>query len=99
MLIHSVYFWLKSDVTRVQRDEFRQSLEALAKVPSVDKLYVGTVASTERSSHVDHTFTFALTVFFKDVAAHDAYQIDATHWDFVNTHEKLWTKVVVFDSA
>jgi hypothetical protein len=99
MLIHSVYFWLRPDVTPAQRKEFRGALEALAKIATVDQLHVGAPAATERSSHVDHTFSFALTVFFKDVPAHDAYQVDPLHWDFVHRHEKLWHKVVVFDSA
>ncbi|HVW22853.1 MAG TPA: Dabb family protein [Opitutaceae bacterium] len=99
MLIHSVYFWLRPDVSPAQRSEFRQALQGLEKIPAVEKVHVGAPAATERSSHVDHTFTFALTVFFRDVAAHDAYQVDPLHWAFVNAHEKLWTKVVVFDSA
>ena len=46
---------------------------------------------------VDRSYTFALTLRFDDLAAHDAYQVDPIHDDFVARCAKYWKKVVVYD--
>ena len=72
MLVHSVYFWLKPDLTAAQRAEFRRGVESLVGIKSVEKVYVGAPAATERRPIIDHTYSVALTVLCKNVAAHDA---------------------------
>ena len=39
-----------------------------------------------------------LHIIFKDRAAHDAYQEDASHEHFIEENKANWTKVRVFDS-
>ena len=34
----------------------------------------------------------------KDIAAHDAYQIDPIHLAFVNTFKTFWNKVQIYDA-
>jgi hypothetical protein len=38
MLIHSVFFWLKSELTDAQRAEFRRGVESLAAIPHVHQV-------------------------------------------------------------
>jgi hypothetical protein len=98
MLVHSVYFWLKPELTVAQRAEFRRGVESLAGIKSVDKVYVGTPAATERRPIIDHTYAVALTVMCKDVAAHDAYQVDPIHLAFVAKFNTFWTRVQIYDA-
>jgi hypothetical protein len=46
----------------------------------------------------DRDFDVALHVVFTDRAAHDAYQNDPTHNQFIAEMKQNWAKVRVFDS-
>jgi hypothetical protein len=46
----------------------------------------------------DLYFDVGLHIIFRDKAAHDAYQVSASHVAFVNEHKDGWEKVRVFDS-
>jgi hypothetical protein len=98
MLIHSVYFWLKTDLTPAQRASFRSEVRKLAAVRTVEKIYVGLPASIRVRAVTDRSFDVALTIIFRDGAAHDAYQVDPIHLAFVEKNQSLWTRVQVFDS-
>ncbi|MEY2882026.1 MAG: hypothetical protein RLZZ15_4406 [Verrucomicrobiota bacterium] len=99
MLVHTVYFWLKPELTDAQRAEFRRGVESLGGIKAVDQIYVGTPAATERRPIIDSSYSVALTVICKDVAAHDAYQIDPIHLAFVNACKTFWTRVQIYDAA
>jgi hypothetical protein len=99
MLLHSVYFWLKPELTPAQRADFRRAVESLKAIKSVQKIYVGTPAATPKRPIIDHTYTFSLTVICKDVAGHDAYQVDPIHLAFVNSFKTFWARVQIYDSA
>ena len=99
MLIHTVYFWLKSDLTFEQQTSFRRGLESLGKIATVEQLYVGTPAPAPKRPVVDDTYSFAITVVLKDLAAHDAYQTDPIHLAFIANCKALWTRVQVYDAA
>ncbi len=98
MLVHTVYFWLKPELTAQQRADFRKGVESLSGIPAVDKLYVGTPAKTEKRPIIDASYSVALTVVCKDVAAHDAYQVDPIHLKFVNDFKTFWNKVQIYDA-
>ncbi|WP_367388365.1 Dabb family protein [Lewinella sp. LCG006] len=97
-LIHSVFFWLKEDLSEADRAAFRAGVASLRAVSSVKNMYIGPVAPTEARGVVDNSYSIALLVHFADVAAQDAYQIDPIHLKFVEDHKDKWTKVVVYDS-
>lgn len=99
MLVHSVFFWLKSDLTPAQRDTFRRGLESLRAIKSVETLYIGAPAPTEQRPVIDHSYSAALTIVFQDVAAHDAYQVDPVHLAFVAECKTLWIRVQIYDAA
>ncbi len=98
MLIHTVYFWLKPDLTPAQRDDFRRGVESLGGIKTVEKIYVGKPAKTEKRPIIDDSYSVALTVVCKDVAAHDAYQVDPIHLAFVNGFKPFWTRVQIYDA-
>ena len=98
MLVHTVYFWLKPELTAVQRADFRRGVESLGTIKSVTKAYVGTPAATERRPIIDHTYAVGLTVICKNVAEHDAYQVDPIHLAFVKSFNTFWTRLQIYDA-
>jgi Stress responsive A/B Barrel Domain len=99
MLVHTVYFWLKPDLTTAQRDEFRHGVESLGVIKAINTIYVGTPADVPDRPIVDRSYSFALTVVCQDVAAHNAYQIDPIHRAFVERFKPFWTRVQIYDAA
>lgn len=99
MLVHSVYFWLKPDLTEAQRVTFLTALQALKDVPSIQAFHLGRpAAGVAARPVVDKTFDYAITCVFADVAAHDAYQVHPLHVAFVETGKPLWTRVQIYDA-
>jgi hypothetical protein len=99
MLVHTVLFWLRKDLTPAQREEFlTQGLKSLRPIKSVSELHVGTPAPIVPRPVVDASYSFALTALFKDVAAHDAYQVDPVHKAFVERFKPYWERVQIYDA-
>jgi hypothetical protein len=98
MLVHTVFFWLKPELTAAQRAEFRRGVESLAGIKSVEKVYIGTPAATEKRAIIDDSYSVALTVICKDLAAHDAYQVDPIHDAFRNNCHAFWNRVQIYDA-
>lgn len=98
MLVHTVYFWLKPELTARQRTKFRKGVESLGGIKAVSKLYVGTPAKTEKRPIIDDSYSVALTVLCKNVAAHDAYQVDPIHLKFIKECKTFWNRVQIYDA-
>ncbi len=96
MLVHSVFFWLKTDLTEAQRTNFRAGVESLAKIECAEAVYIGTPSTTDRPV-IDKSYDIGLTVVLKDLAAHDAYQVDPIHRQFVEEFGSYWERVVIYD--
>jgi hypothetical protein len=98
MLIHAVYFWLRSDLTPAERANFVAEVRKLSAIRTVEKLYVGGPATIAKREVTDRSFDVALTIVFRDGPAHDAYQVDPVHLAFVEGNKASWTRVQIFDS-
>ena len=98
MLVHTVLFWLKKDLDGDKITHFRMGLESLSKIESAEAVYIGSPAGTAERPVIDTSYDFCLTVVAKDVAAHDAYQVDPRHTDFINTFKDYWKKVKIYDA-
>jgi hypothetical protein len=98
MLVHSVFFWLKPELTAQQRADFRAGVESLGGIKAVTAVYVGTPAKTPKRPIIEDSYSLALTVVCKDLAAHDAYQVDPIHLAFVNTFKTFWSRVQIYDA-
>jgi len=97
MHIHTVYFWLKSEVSAEQRAEFSQAVAALGSIASVRECYAGQPIASERAV-VDDSFDVSLHLKFDTTVGHDAYQVDPKHDEFVDRYKDLWAKVTVYDT-
>ncbi len=98
MLIHSVYFWLKPELTAAQRANFTAEVKKLSAVRTIGSIYVGAPASIAERSVTDRSFDLALTIVFRDGPSHDSYQVDPVHLAFVEKNKDSWVKVQVYDS-
>lgn len=98
MFTHSVYFWLRDDLTGDERTKFVAGLRSLVGIESVQRGWIGTPAPTDRPV-IDRSWSWSLTVVFPDQAAHDAYQVDPVHDRFRDECSKYWTRVVIYDSV
>lgn len=100
MLVHTVYFWLRKDLTSQDRETFRtEGLESLRGIASVSQYFVGTPAPITPRPVVDATYSFSITAIFADVAAHDSYQVDPVHRAFVERFKSYWERVQIYDAA
>lgn len=97
MLVHAVYFWLEDDLSEADRQKFVRGVRSLESIPGSEGCYIGVPAATDRPV-IDRTYDYALVVLFKDMAAHDAYQVHPVHDAFRNECASLWKRVQIYDS-
>jgi hypothetical protein len=98
MLVHTVMFYLKPELTPERREEFRQSLATLGTIKSMTSYYLGTPAPVPPRPIIDLSFDFAISCVFTDVAAHNAYQVDPIHLAFIETQKACWARVQIYDA-
>ena len=98
MLVHTVYFWLKSGLSEEDRQQFQDGVESLATIESAEQVLVGTPAETNKRPVVDDTYDCALTVILQDIPAHDLYQDDPIHHKFIADCNHLWERVQIYDA-
>lgn len=96
MFTHCVFFWLKDDLSPAKVREFEAGLRALTTIPSVLHGFVGKPAATDRPI-IDRTYSYGLTVVFKDLAGHDAYQDHPTHTPFRDVASAACKKIQIYD--
>jgi Stress responsive A/B Barrel Domain len=97
MFVHSVYFWLKPDLTDAERDRFHAGVHSLTTIESVRHGFAGAPAATDRPI-IDRSYSCALIVMFDDEAGHDAYQVHPIHDRFRQECAPFWSKVLIYDA-
>jgi Stress responsive A/B Barrel Domain len=97
MFVHSVYFWLKPDLTEEQRALFWENVRSLKAIESVRQCYIGPPASTDRPV-IDRSYSCALVVVFDDDEGHEIYQKHPVH-DKFRECEHLWSKILIYDAV
>ena len=65
MIIHSVFFWLRKDLTSAERALFDSEVRRLAEISYLERGYVGTPAPTQERPVTDHSFDYATSFHFK----------------------------------
>jgi hypothetical protein len=98
-LLHHVFFWLKNPDSKEDREKLIAGVKSLAAIETVRSIHVGVPASTEKRDVVDNSYHVSELLGFDDVAGQDAYQIHPLHQKFVEEHQHLWSKVVVYDAV
>ena len=97
--IHHVYFWLKNPGNAADRAQLIKGLKSLAGIPSIQKMHIGVLASTEKREVVDTSWDVSELMYFHDEAGQKIYQDHPIHVDFVKNYSHLWQKVIVYDSV
>ena len=97
MLIHSVYFWFKSDAEPTVVEAFGAGLQRLSSIPEVRQAYFGRPEATPERTVVDNSYAWALIAVFSDLAGHDRYQEHPLHKDFLRDFSASWQRVQVYD--
>ena len=97
MLSHIVVFWLKDDLSDVQRAAFRQGLESLKGIESTRGLYIGSPAKTGDRPVIEKSYSLALTVLFDTIQDHDIYKVHPLHLGFLKQFNSFWSRVQVLD--
>ncbi len=97
-LAHNVFFKL-TDATPAKVDELVAACKKYLNVqPGIVFFAAGPlVAELDRPVN-DRDWDVGLHLVFIDKAAHDAYQTDPTHNQFIAEQKANWSKVRVFDS-
>ncbi len=98
MLVHTVYFYLRPDLSPDQRALFQREVARLGEIPEVQAFYLGTPAAVPARPVVDLSFSYSITCVFTDVAQHDAYQAHPVHLEFIARCKDLWARVQVYDA-
>ena len=98
MFIHSVYFWLRDDLSADATQRFVDGIRSLTTIESVAQGFIGTPASTDREI-IDRSYSYALVVSFADEAAHDAYQVHPVHDRFREQCAGSWSRIVIYDAV
>jgi Stress responsive A/B Barrel Domain. len=99
MIIHSVFFWLKPELSDAERAQFFAGLETLRGIAVVQSLHIGRPAPIAPRPVLDATYTAALSITFADVSAHDAYQVDPIHKAFLEQFRPWFAKVQIYDAS
>ena len=96
MLIHSVFFWLKPELSNEQLLAFEDGLKSLEPIETVQRMYFGTPLPSDRPV-ADSSYSFGLVVEFEDQTGLDAYIVHPLHQAFVLEFSPMWTQVKVYD--
>lgn len=98
MLVHTVVFWLKNDLSDRNKSTFFKEVATLGTISSVEDFHLGTPAETPKRPVIDDSYDCVLTVVLKDLAAHDQYQVDPIHRTFIAACSSFWERVVIYDA-
>lgn len=98
MLVHTVLFNLTPGMTAEQKAAFEKDLRSLSEIKHAESVYVGTISETAKRPVVQTDWDYMLTVLVKDIAAHDAYQDDPIHHEFIARQKQFFGQVRVFDA-
>ena len=97
MLVHTVFFWMKKNAPKGAAKQTVQDALKYLNTPTVAHLWAGVPAKTEARDVINATYDAGITVCFKSVKDHDAYQKAPSHLTFIKRNKKNWLRVEVFD--
>ncbi len=98
MLAHIVYFTLKENSEETRQKLVNECHRYLKDHPGVLFFAAGTLGEEFQRPVNDLDYDVSLHVYFKDKAAHDAYQTIDEHLTFIAENKPNWEKIRVFDS-
>jgi hypothetical protein len=97
VIAHMVYFTLKDAVPAAQQKLVDDCHRYLKVVPGIVYFAAGTrVPDLARPVNVQD-FHVGLHVVFENRKAHDNYQVDERHLQFIAENKENWSQVRIFD--
>ncbi len=97
-IAHNVFFALNDNSPAVRQKLVQACKKHLTGHPGEVFFSVGILCDALARPVNDREFDVGLTVVFRSLADHDAYQVHPRHVQFVEEHKATWKKVRVFDS-
>ncbi|MBX3421247.1 MAG: Dabb family protein [Pirellulaceae bacterium] len=97
-LAHMVYFTLHDASPEKVQALLSDMHQYLDDHPGLDYFACGTLNPDLSRPVNDRQFDVSLHTVFTDRAAHDAYQSDPRHTEFIQRNKQNWQTVRVFDS-
>ena len=97
-LIHHVFFWLNHPESETDKEALIAGLNTLRAIPTIQRMHVGVLASTEKRDVVDTSWDVSEIMFFNDAAGQKVYQDHPLHMEFVKNCAHLWKNVLVYDA-
>lgn len=98
MLIHSVYFWFKTDTDPQIVADFENGLRRLTSIPQIKQAHFGRPEQTPPRRVIDQSYDWGLVEHFDSLADHDAYQEHPIHAEFLARYSAHWARVQVYDT-
>lgn len=98
MFVHTVYFWLRPDLSDEEVQTFYAGLDSLCTIDCAQHVSWGKPADTDRPI-IDRSYSAGLITIFADKAAHDVYQDHPVHDAFRKNCSHLWNKIVIYDTV
>jgi hypothetical protein len=98
MFTHSVYFWLRDDLSADATKRFVDGIRSLTTIESVQHGFIGRPAATDREI-IDRSYSYALIVSFANDADHETYQVHPVHDRFREQCGGSWKKIVIYDAV
>ncbi|MDG5767067.1 Dabb family protein [Balneolales bacterium ANBcel1] len=98
MILHSVFFYLKDSCPAETASNMKADIETrLTNIEQVNDIWAGAPEGVDRDV-VDNEYHMSLHVFFEDIKALQAYQVDPGHVEFVETYKPYFERIKVFDT-
>lgn len=97
MMTHTVFFWLRTDLTAEERLAFEQGVRSLLEIPGAKRAVIGKPAVTPKREVIDDSYDYALELDFASLADQDEYQAHPIHQAFIDAHKAKWASVRVYD--
>jgi hypothetical protein len=97
-LAHNVFFKLKDNSPAKVAELVAACKKYLNVQPGIVFFAAGSLCADLTREVNDRDWDVGLHLVFVDKAAHDAYQDDATHNQFIDENKANWAAVRVFDS-
>ena len=97
-IAHTVYFTLEDNSPEQIQRMLSEMKKYLQNHPGLEYFGCGTLNPDLVRSVNDLEYDVSLHTVFSDRAAHDTYQADPRHLQFVDNNQASWKRVRVFDT-
>lgn len=97
-LAHHVFFTLNDNSSAKIAELVAACKKYLTNHPGLESIDIGVLNPDLARPVNDRGYEVSLHTVFVDRAAHDAYQVEPRHIQFINEQKPNWKQVRVFDS-